>query len=102
MINPEGRTIKVTPDGGIAVAATSSDTISTGNNVYHTFQITKLGTAGVFSVQVQGSLDGVNWYQLTTVSSSGFSTVTGAYSYMRVHVASLTASDTIEAYYRGR
>lgn len=100
MINPEGRITIISPDDGFTAVATG-DTVSTGKNKQHAFQITKTGSAGTFTLLVEGSLDNSNWYQISSITASGITQVTGLYPYLRARVSSLTAPDSVKVLYHG-
>lgn len=100
MINPEGRVTVISPANGFSSVLTG-DSVSAGKNKQHAFQVTKVGSAGTFTLLIEGSLDDVNWYQISSVSASGISQVSGLYPFVRARVSSMTAPDLISVLYTG-
>jgi hypothetical protein len=89
-----------------AVSATGGGTALDGLVIRTTGVMVVTSSAGVSagSVQMQGSLDNVNWFNLgtavsTTTASTVFppATATGAFRYVRANVATAITGGTISA-----
>lgn len=89
----------------LLVAATTtgtSDVVPTGMFKTHAVQVVKVGTAGAFSLTVEGSLDGTNWETIgaALTTSGAIKQFTGLYEYLRANLGTLAGGDTVTVTYK--